>query len=449
MIFRLRDFIGHPLAIYNFRKFLTKSEKWPKEKLDEYRLKLLKRTINQAINFVPYYQQLFREAGIAPGTINNFDDLKKIPLLEKDAVNKNFEQLKSKNWQKYEPLESHTSGSTGTSMHFLLDKQTNILEFAALWRVLNWSGYKFGQRYANIHGRVTKGDRFFEYDWRTNALHLSSFNFKKENIKLYNEKLKSFRPKLIKAYPSSISLFARWLAEQKISPYQPQAILTSSESLLDHQREIIKTVFNCPIFDFYGQNERAALISTCPQGNYHIHQEYSHLEILDENGQDAKPGTIGEIVTTSFHNLAMPLIRYRTRDLAMPSTKPCSCGRPYPTVERIIGRIEDIIVTPDGRHVGRLDAAFKLSKGIRLSQIIQQQRESITVKIVKTTEYREQDEQILLKELRSRLGQAIKIDLDYVDKIEIGKNGKIKFVISKIAPNYQFNQKIDHSSIGA
>lgn len=442
MIFRLRDFIRDPYPIWHLRRFLAESETWPAARLAAWRREKLQRTIRQALTRVPYYRDLAQEAGLRAEALQDFSDLAAFPFLTRTRIAEQFARLRADDAAAHRPQESATSGSTGTSMRFLLDRHANILEFAALWRVLNWAGYRFGQRYANLHGRVIPGDRLFEYDWRLNCLHLSSFNFKKENIRLYNERLRRFRPVLIKAYPSSIALFAQWLEEEKIEAYAPCAILTSSETLLDHQREILARVFRCPIHNFYGQNERAALISTCPAGRYHIHEEYSHVEILNPRGEPAAPGEAGEIVTTSFHNLAMPLIRYRTRDLAIPAATPCPCGRPYRCVEKVIGRIEDLVVTPDGRYVGRMDAAFKYSRGIRLSQIVQREAASMTVKIVRGAEYGPEDEAVLLREIRARVGAAIRIDLEYVDQIPVGANGKIKFVISSVAPQYQLNQDI-------
>jgi phenylacetate-CoA ligase len=441
--FRLRDFIRYPYKILSFRRFLSHSEHWTSEELQEWCLVKLRNTLNHAFKNVPYYTKLINEYNITFKQLENFDDLKQIPFLNRDLICTRMQDMIANDYLKYDPTKSHTSGSTGTPMHFLLDKYTNILEFASLWRVLNWTGYRFGDKYASLHGRIIKNDKLFEYDWRTNCLHLSSFNFKDENIKIYDQKIKLFKPKIIKAYPSSITLFSQWLKESNIEPYQPKAIVTSSESLLDHHREIIKQVYDCPIHDFYGQNERAALISTCPNGIYHIHQEYSHVEIIDDCNNPVKLGEAGEIVTTSFHNYAMPMIRYRTGDFAIRSKKDCPCGRPYPTIDKIIGRIEDLVVTPDGRYVGRMDASFKYSNGIRFSQIIQKDINEIIVKIVKNEYYRKNDENILHYHLQKRLGDIIAIKFKYVDKIPFEKNGKIKFVKSSVAPKYQINK--DHN----
>ena len=257
-------------------------------------------------------------------------------------------------------------------------------------------------------------------------MHLSSFNFKAKNIRLYVERLRRFRPVLFKAYPSSLDLFCRWVREQALEPPRPQALLTCAESLLEHQQATIREIFGRPLYDFYNQNERAALFSTCGEGRYHIHEEYSFVELVR-----AKGGDVADIVATNLHNQAMPLVRYQTGDLAeLDDGAPCRCGRRFRTVRRIIGRIEDVVVTPDGRHVGRLDAAFKYSPGIRLSRIVQDRVEEIRVDLVRAESYSAADGEILERELRARLGDAIAIRFNFVDHIAPERNGKIKFVIS-------------------
>ncbi|HLE56975.1 MAG TPA: hypothetical protein VJB15_07830, partial [Rhodothermia bacterium] len=194
------------------------------------------------------------------------------------------------------------------------------------------------------------------------------------------------------------------------------------------------------------QNERAVLISTCERGTYHVHEEYSFPEFVDAANQGSGNGGTKAIVATTLHNFAMPLIRYQTNDLAsLHDDVPCGCGRTYKTVSKIIGRIEDIVLTPDGRYVGRLDAAFKYSPGIRLSQVVQETVDEITVRLVKADSFRERDVDTIEKELRNRVGDDIRIRFEFVDSILPGKNGKLKFVVSKpgrdalaaLAPNVQ------------
>lgn len=434
MIFRLRDYAFSPLEILRARDRLEASQFWSPERRRGWVQAQLERTLDHAVRNVPWYRQTLGPfASRFPEMIDRLD-LSELPLLPKEAVRNHFGELCADGYAHYHPSFTETSGSTGTPTRFMLDRASNIEHFAAIWRVLNWTGYHFGQRYADLTGYLPRSDGLAARDIRTHCLHLSSFNFKKEHMAEYVRMLKQFRPVLVKAYPSAIELFCGWLRELGIDDYHPPAVLTCAESLLDHQRQVVAEVLGCPIYDFYNQNERACLVSTCEEGSYHIHEEYSLIELVPPTAGGAEED-VRAIVATTFHNRAMPLIRYQTDDLAEVGGPggSCACGRSYATVARIVGRVEDIVITPDGRHVGRLDAAFKTSPGIRLSQVVQDSPEAIEVRIVPAASFGQGDLDRLEEALRARLGGAIGIDYTLVDEIPPGKNGKVKFMVSNLA----------------
>lgn len=429
MIFRLRDYISSPLAIKAEHDRLARSQWWPERETRAHLQEQLERTLQHAVRNVPWYRAtLGPHRGRFTEMIDRLD-ITDLPVLTKEHVREHYDALVAEEAWRYHPGTTETSGSTGTPTRFMLDRSSNVHQFAAIWRVLNWAGYRFGQRYVDLTGYLPRNDGLWSYDLRTNCLHLSSFNFKKEHIPAHARRLRAFRPALIKAYPSAIALFCRWLGELGIDDLRPPAVLTCAETLLDHQREAVQRVLGCQVHDFYGQNERAALISTCESGRYHIHEEYAFTELVPTESDG-----VASIVSTTLHNRAMPLIRYRTDDLAEPALgEPCRCGRASRTVNRILGRIEDVAVTPDGRHVGRLDAAFKYSPGIRLAQVIQEEPGAIEVRIVRAGTFAQTDLDRLEHELRTRLGTSIGIRYAYVDDIPPGPNGKVKFMVSRLA----------------
>jgi phenylacetate-CoA ligase len=106
--------------------------------------------------------------------------------------------------------------------------------------------------------------------------------------------------------------------------------------------------------------------------------------------------------------------------------------RNTPILSHLTGRVEDIVVTPDGRHVGRLDHAFKDALNIKEAQIIQEDIQSILVKIVPRQGFTSNDERRIISGLRLRLGREINIHMQLVDSISRTSNGKFRFVISKI-----------------
>jgi phenylacetate-CoA ligase len=233
-------------------------------------------------------------------------------------------------------------------------------------------------------------------------------------------------------YPSGVYLLASYLVKNNITlRYPPKVTLTGSETLLAYQKETIEKAFDCEVFQFYGASEYCAAVSECENHSLHVDFEYGYVELLPLNN---KPSCPRKMVCTGFINPVMPLIRYDIGDLATVSERICECGRQADIVERIDGRIESYIITPDGRQIGRLDFLFKKSDRIEEAQLIQDAHDHLTVKIVRSDNYSLKEEKSLLDEMRRYLGNEIAIDFDYVKEIPRTSNGKFRQIISML-PN--------------
>lgn len=432
MEYRIRDFM-HPIRIWKFSRFLNKSQWLDKNTLKEYQDECMRKLVKHSFDNVPYYHHLFNRLGLKPDDIKKQEDLPKLPVVTKKIIMENFDCFIAKNLLPKSPSVGITSGSTGTPLRLYYDASSNIAEFCTVLRFSKWCGYTLGERICDIRGHVFKNGANWRMDWKMNRLQLSSFDMKKENIDLYVSKLQKFKPKVLRGYPSSLYILATWLKEKNLKIPKPTCIITASETLLDFQKSLIEEVFEARVFDYYGSTERAVFVCHCEKQNYHINQEYGILEVVgDKNISLESNGQTGEIIGTSLHNYLFPLIRYKMDDLAVTQDIECSCGRNFPTIKEIIGRIEDIVITPDGRHVGRLDRAFAPVEGIIKSQIIQDNVEEINVNIVKTSKFDDKQKEVLLRELRYRLGEKIKININMQGDIPTTKSGKLKFVISNL-----------------
>lgn len=414
--------------------FLMESQWWPKKKLEEFQNEKLQIIIRYAYNNVPYYKKIFNVRGLKPSDIKTSKDLKLLPILTKDEIRKNFNKLLAKNYRKYYPILSHTSGSTGTAMDFYLTKNLeNVIESAHVWRHWNWANYNYSNRCVVIRGKIITEDLnvIAPYKMDQNTLLLSSFHLSPKSIKQYVELMKKFKPKIIRAYPSAMLVITKFLKRASIKPVEIESIITSSETLLPTHRKEIEEFWGAKIYDWYGLGERAAAIGECEKGGFHINSEYGIIEFKDIPKNNHK-----EIIATSFWNFAMPFIRYSTKDIVMTLTNnQCPCGRTLPIVKSIDGRIEDFIITKDLRFIGRLDAALKYSRGIKFTQIVQDKIGHILVKIVKDAEFTSRDHEKLNLELKKRLGNNIDIDYEFTNDIPRNKAGKLRFVISKIKLN--------------
>ena len=134
------------------------------------------------------------------------------------------------------------------------------------------------------------------------------------------------------------------------------------------------------------------------------------------------------LITTGLLNFAMPLLRYEIGDCVVSR----DATNPY-IFEHIDGRMDDVIITPEGRRIGRIDPAFKGIAGVNLAQVVQEEIDKIVVKLVLNKEKKHLFcEELLIKNLKERTSSFIQIEVVYEEAIEKGHNGKFKSVISKV-----------------
>jgi len=430
------------LKWYNF---LQESQWWSKEQLEEYQMRELEKLLNHAYENVPYYRRVFDERGLKPKDIQDFDDLRKLPYLTKDDVRKNLKDLIARNIPKEEIEYVTTGGTSGKPLGFYIEKKTNIIRMAFEWREWNWMGYNFGDRCVVLRGNVIKrkeNDKptWWEYDKNNNYLILSTYDMTEENLSKYVKKIEEFKPKVIRAYPSAIDILARFIKENGLivnTKGNIKAISTSSENLYPAQKELIEEVFNCPVFDKYGNCEQVTILGECEKHEgYHNYMEYSYTEILDkENKPVTKEGEIGEIISTAFTNYTVPFIRYKTEDLVEYSTHICSCDRQFPLIKRIYGRLQELIVTKDGRLVTL--TAFLFARHldwfsqVKQLQFVQKEKGQLLLKIVKKDKSCLNTKKIVDDLMEPVQGQ-VNIDVTFVDKIPLTNRGKYKFLIQKL-----------------
>lgn len=436
MKFRLRDYL-YPLQLLAHHNLMNSAPWWTPSQLDEWSRARRKAIVIHAYHNVPYYRQLLDENGILPEKVDDPEVWTRIPKLDKNSLRNNIEALTARDGYSDGSVWASTSGSTGIQASFLLDKHVNSAAFALLWRA--WSSgryWQFGQRQAAMKGLYhPKGWR---YHRAIRTLELSSVQINRRTVRLYSELIHRYRPRFLRGYPSSMYLFCRLLREEGISLNIPM-IISGSETLHGFQRTMIEDTLKGRLYNHYTHWERAASILECDSGFLHAQEDYGHHEILDANGKPVPPGVLGEITVTGLYNLAMPLIRYETGDIASWSLEPCSCGQSFPVVERIEGRQTDYIISPTGGLTPGTSADFDFETipAILYSQLIQKEIGSLEVRIVRTREYQDlEDSQRVRDVLATRLGADINIDIRFctIEELERNPVGKIRSCINLLPP---------------
>jgi len=425
-----------------FKRVLEEFEKtqwYSYDDLKEYQNDKLKLLIDHCYQNVPYYKKIMDENKLAVTDIRSVDDLYKMPILTRKDVKRNFLTLTARNFKLSQLTIGHTSGTTGSPLEFYYDRNICLVKNVVDWRQKMWARINPGDKIAFFLGRVIvpisqKKPPFWRSNRILNHMFFSSFHLSGDNIEKYINKLEHFAPVALEGYPSTVYIIARFLlSRNKTLPLK--AVFTSSETLFPQQREAIEKAFKCKIFDFYGLAERVIFATECPaHKGHHLNMDFGITEILTKDNNPAVPGEMGRIVATGLHSFGMPLIRYQTSDITSIGPEKCSCGRSFPLMKDVTTKDEDIITTKDGRLISSsiLTHPFKPLHNVAESQIIQEDRENIRIKIVKLNSYNEKDTKYLLNEFRKRVGDNMKIEIEFVESIPRTKAGKFKWVISKV-----------------
>lgn len=422
-------------VFYDALKFLKGSQWWSISDQQAYQDEKLRIVIKHAYHTVPYYREIFDSRKLTPNDIQTTQDLCKLPVLEKTTVRKRFKDLQSREWPIKRIRHGHTGGTTGSSLQLTSDINTQPWQWAVWWRHRDRFGLKINDPFIVFAGRgvvpLTSMDPPF---WRRNfSMHqtyMSVHHLTEKNLPIAAAYLCRRQVAYYSGYPSAIYLIARYFLEHNIRlPNPPRVVVTGAETLLSHQREVIKKAFDSDVADQYGASEQCGNISECENHAYHVDMEFGAVEFLPMDGM---PPNIRRIVCTGFHNMAMPLIRYNIGDIATMSDEECSCGRKAPIIEKIDGRIESYIITPDGRQLGRLDFLFKNSCNIEEAQLVQKTISTVNVRVVRLPAYNVSDEKSLIEDMRIYLGHQIDIKIEYIDAIPREANGKFRQIVSHV-----------------
>jgi len=357
-----RTFVPHPVwdneEFKRLYQWLQETQWWSRDQLEAFQLDQLRGLVKHAYENVPYYRRVFDERRLKPEDITTLDDLIKIPILTKEDVRNNFEDLIARNIDRERLRYYTTGGSTGAPLGIYHDKHTTQpREYAFMLRRWGWAGYRTGDRVVGLRDdRITRVDRrgnryAWDYDTTNNRLALLAMDMSEENMYEYVELIREFRPRFMHAYPSSLEILSRFMRRNGVSDIGVNAVFCASETLYRRQRELIESQFGCKIFDYYGLTEYVVGAAECEQHEgYHVNMEYGILELIDEDGNPVTDaGKLGRVVGTGFGNYCMPLLRYSTNDLAAYASGKCSCKRESILIREFKGRIQEFMVSKTGQ----------------------------------------------------------------------------------------------------
>ena len=412
------------LQIQYFYGFIRR-QNWSSNKLKAYQNHKIKEIVNYAGNYVPYYRNLFSKIGLDIKEFRGLEDLNKLPYLDKETLRSNREDFLSDEFDKLDVLNVYTSGSTGTPLMIAQDKYSRAAKYASTLRAMNWAGYKLGCKWFSLWGvYATTKPTAYGIDKQLNKLYYSNNLMTEENNIEVGKLLNKFKPRFFSGYALSFLELGKTLRKNGINIHSPKGIMVYGGWLPEELRKDIEDLYNAPVYDFYSHSENTVMINERFRAQKMFVEDYFYPEFIRYD----KEYNMGELVGTSFYNYAMPLIRYKTRDIIeFDHNKESIYG--FRKITTILGRDDDYLLMQDGRKVLSSQRAIYGINWIKACQYIQDYYDHITINIIPDENFNPSDYGIIRERMKEITKTDIKVDFKLVDSLPKNEFGKSRFII--------------------
>lgn len=420
------------------RHLMEKVQWWSPDRIAAFQLQRLRELLQDVSVNVPYYRDLFLKLGFDPASIQSASDLQRLPFLTKSVIRANTEALKHTHAQGL--ARFNTGGSSGEPLIFFIGNKRVSHDVAAKWRATRWWDVDIGDPEIVVWGspiELGKQDRIKH--WRDQLLRtqlLPAFEMSEDKLDDFIATIRAVKPRMLFGYPSALTHIAKHAQHRGVNMtgLGIQVAFVTSERLYDEQRATIGQVFGCKVANGYGGRDAGFIAHECPAGGMHLTADDIVVEIVDEDGQVVPAGVAGEIVVTHLSTNDFPFIRYRTGDIGVLGSTPCSCGRGLPLLQDIQGRSTDFVVAANGTVMHGLSLIYILRDllGVKAFKVIQESRALTRVLLVTDANFEPAATDRIVSGFRQRLGADVSVIVEQVENIPAEKSGKFRYIISHV-----------------
>lgn len=420
------DFILGTTTIKSLRK-LRKLQWLSESEVKKIQAENLHKLLSHATKNIGFYKGLHTSPDSDP-----FSWLQQFPVLKKPVIKENIDSFTSV--PKENLLRFSSSGSSGVQGSVYMSKKEHSLSRAIQMFWWEWAGYRPGKRLMQTGMTLKRGFVKGTKDFLFRTKYVSAFGMVEPEMVSVLKEVRNKRPIYLGGYASSLFVLAEIAERNKVDNVKFESAISWGDKMFPHYRKRLEEVFSTKVFDTYACGEMIMIAAQCEAGSYHITDPHVFIEIVDAQGKAVPDGEMGYVLATRLDGFTMPLIRYYMGDLAVKSSygSPCSCGRNFSRLEKIIGRDTDIVRTQSGKSmiVHFFTGIMEFVPEIKQFRVIQRDLSSIVMEYIPDRGFSEDVLRRVEKEIHTHLGEPLPISFQKVDSIPTTPSGKPQIIQS-------------------
>jgi phenylacetate-coenzyme A ligase PaaK-like adenylate-forming protein len=428
----------HRLAI---RRWVAANESLPSDALRKLTEREFQGHVQRSLERFPFYAERVRAHRGSLPTPGKPVRPEELPVWTRHDQREFFAQQE----RPQDSLYAHqTSGSTALPVRFHVTRESYEWRTAVMDRSYSWGGAEEGRKSLHVwaadHDRAPLSEaikRYVHLVLQRRAYFDAFKEFSDAERLTCIELINHVKPHALVGYTSMLVDLARYVRDHPgVLLWKPRTMVSAAEGLQPGHRELLQEHLVGEVYMSYGSREFMSVGMECHHhAGYHLASDNLLVEVVDDHGQPVAEGEEGRIVITDMHNAANPFIRYEIGDVgtAGPADAPCPCGRPFPRLASVDGRLQDVIRTSTG-VVSGLYLTYTMRQfddWIEGYQVVQDSLDRILVRLVTRTEFTPERLAPVTALLREKFAD-LSIDYERVHELARRRSGKVALVISSL-----------------
>jgi len=415
------------------------SQWWGRRDLEELRAVRLSQLLAAARSgSVFWHERLERHEVLDPA--EQLARIGELPLLTRPDVQAHRDRIAKR--PPAELIKRSTGGSTSQPVQLYSDRDSEARRLAATYRGYSWAGLGPGVSQLYLWGLLPRRARLTTFAGaRAELFHLfhgrvpfSLFELSADRLHSIARLARTWNVVGMTAFTGAAIDLARLVASAGVDFPTLESVIVGAEKLEPEQRSYVEATLNTTVFETYGSREFMLIAAECPEAhNLHLTAEHHIVEIVDEDGRPVQPGVVGQVALTDLTNLSFPFIRYLNGDLAALSSSRCTCGRGLPVIERISGRVSDVLVTTSGVRISGLLFPHHLRDATHVAryQVRELRPDHWELLVVPTAGFEDSELNPVRAAVRTLDRGQVQLATRVVDHIPRLANGKYQLVVPR------------------